>query len=803
MSLSRIFGSIAFLAVTVLLAAGLYLQFADLSRYRDTIETQVSKLTGRAFHIGGNIEMKLLPAPSLLLEQLSLANPEWSETPTMATVGLASVRVGLWSLLSGPIQIEDLQLSDVEVLLETDATGRSNLDFAAADTNTEAAPSAPDEEQAETQSDTAEEFTLPLMVQQAHFSNLRLTRRQADLDDQVISIEEIALRPQDSQVLALSATGDLLGHPLQLAGSIEPRTALRTLGSVQFKFDGSLGALALDIDGTMADVEHLSGTQLKAMLSAEDVADLAAMAELSLALEGPLHLSTDVTQKPGGLDMQLQGEVATISSQASIDVDQDNISIDAKAQPLSHIGTALGVADLPEQPLQLSSQLVLGEQATEIKQLTAQINGATIDIQGQLASGEASSHLDVKASGSSLAEVITSLPAIPFTADAKVALSPEHFSADPFNLSFGDSDLSGSVKVAMTDTTSIDATIASKRLDLHPFESAEEPAEAPEEDNVDTAPKVEPEPKSNKESGQYVFTEEPLPYDDLDKFDADLQLTIGNLLSTTADLHDLRLDLNLHGGDLSTVLAFDSPAGGKSASRILLNTSEQPARLNALVQARDMRINIGSGDVDNLEQIPPTSVTVELESTGASARALASNANGRVLLTQGAGRVENGVLGRISGDIIAQLLSALNPLSKTQKYANWECSLIAVNITDGESRIEDLVLQAKKIMVVAGGKIDLNNEKINIEFNTKPREGVGISADMLFTPFITLQGTLAKPRVGLNEKGAALTAGAAFATGGISILVKGAADRATGEIDQCKRALPKYPQPPLTDIKIP
>ena len=66
---------------------------------------------------------------------------------------------------------------------------------------------------------------------------------------------------------------------------------------------------------------------------------------------------------------------------------------------------------------------------------------------------------------------------------------------------------------------------------------------------------------------------------------------------------------------------------------------------------------------------------------------------------------------------------------------------------------------------------------------------VGISTDMFVTPFVKVKGTLSSPSVGLNKKGTLLTGGAAFATGGLSLLLKGVFDRATAEGDKCEKAL--------------
>jgi hypothetical protein len=97
-------------------------------------------------------------------------------------------------------------------------------------------------------------------------------------------------------------------------------------------------------------------------------------------------------------------------------------------------------------------------------------------------------------------------------------------------------------------------------------------------------------------------------------------------------------------------------------------------------------------------------------------------------------------------------------------------------------------MQAEKVTVVALGKVDLHTEVLTVNFGTRPREGIGISAGMFTNPFIELEGTLASPRVGVGAKGA--TAGvAAAATGGATVLAQGVLDRWRGAKDICKQVL--------------
>ena len=91
-------------------------------------------------------------------------------------------------------------------------------------------------------------------------------------------------------------------------------------------------------------------------------------------------------------------------------------------------------------------------------------------------------------------------------------------------------------------------------------------------------------------------------------------------------------------------------------------------------------------------------------------------------------------------------------------------------------------MQSEKITVTADGKVDLHTEDLTVDFNTRPREGIGVSPGMFTNPFIKLEGTLASPRIGVGAKGA-MSGAVAVATGGVSVVAQGLADRAKGEAD--------------------
>jgi hypothetical protein len=167
---------------------------------------------------------------------------------------------------------------------------------------------------------------------------------------------------------------------------------------------------------------------------------------------------------------------------------------------------------------------------------------------------------------------------------------------------------------------------------------------------------------------------------------------------------------------------------------------------------------------------------------------MAASANGRFLVTLGPGKVKSGLVGVVGGDLIGELAGKLNPFAAQDPYTQLDCVVTRADLVDGRVTVDPVLMQAEKVTVVALGKIDLHTEALTVNFGTRPREGIGISAGMFTNPFIELEGTLASPRVGVGAKGA--TAGvAAAATGGATVLAQGVLDRWRGAKDVCSQVL--------------
>lgn len=116
------------LAVLALLVVALFLvpPFLDWERLKPEIAERVEAATGRRLWIDGEIAVSLLPAPTLTLANLRLANLPGAGAPDMARIESVDLALALGPLFGGEIAVTSLALVAPVIELERLADGRPN-----------------------------------------------------------------------------------------------------------------------------------------------------------------------------------------------------------------------------------------------------------------------------------------------------------------------------------------------------------------------------------------------------------------------------------------------------------------------------------------------------------------------------------------------------------------------------------------------------------------------------------------------------------------------------------------------------
>jgi uncharacterized protein involved in outer membrane biogenesis len=462
--------------------------------------------------------------------------------------------------------------------------------------------------------------------------------------------------------------------------------------------------------------------------------------------------------------------------------DGQNISLNATMGPLANIGT--GNEMTLDLEVWIDDLTAVANVRHDGERYNFDVNLSALELVGELAgasglpAGPASSRGTLLLDGNQigLIDVTVDTSAIDLTTSLNAVIGDQRIVLDPFALQVGESDVAGSLDIGTGETISVAGNIRSKLIDLTelaPKENAQAPAAQ------------EPAP----EKGEFVLSDEPLPFEFLNAGSVDLDLLVETFRNGPIEMRQIEGKVLLQDGSLTVDGGLAVADGGNADANITLASAGDSATLDMDFELSDFRLRAAEGSEISVEDIPLVGLSLDIESSGNSVHSLAAASNGKVILTQGPGKVDNRAVGFFSKDILAELFSTLNPFAKDEPYSNWECTVVGVDLVDGVGTLKPLLAQGEKLTIVADGKVDFSDESLDFSFNTKPRKGVGISADMFLTPFVRLGGTMASPKLALDKSGVLIEGGAAFLTGGMSFLVKGAADRATGGADRCDAAL--------------
>jgi uncharacterized protein involved in outer membrane biogenesis len=114
----------------VILALLIAPSFFDLNKYKPQLAAEVKKATGRDLIVDGSVSLSLLPTPSVTASGVKFFNLPGSKNPNMVEIKSVSVKPSLIALLGGNIEISEVTLIEPKIVLEINAEGKPNWEFA-------------------------------------------------------------------------------------------------------------------------------------------------------------------------------------------------------------------------------------------------------------------------------------------------------------------------------------------------------------------------------------------------------------------------------------------------------------------------------------------------------------------------------------------------------------------------------------------------------------------------------------------------------------------------------------------------
>ena len=754
------------LAVVLAVPAAAYGTLRFLLRdeaLRPRLVAAVEQATGRRLSIAGPIGLKLSLVPTLTLEGVALSNPPGASRPDMLTAGRVEASLALLPLLSRHVALEQVTLIDPDLLLERDATGRGNWLFGpprapAAPTPAAAAPA------------TAPAEPLQLSIAAAGVQGGRVAWLPAPGGrTETLEIGALSLRAA-APTAPMELSGQVTWRGVSLAAEGQSGPLPRLLGATAepaawpLRLALSAPGLRAVLDGAVSRPEAAAGWHATLDASADRAERLAPLLPgLSLPPLLGLEVQAELADAGAGLPPRL------LSLRASTDGGDLGALLP---------GLALGAATLAipaeNAPPQAEAavtlrgtgwqmQAALPPPATLLSAapwpVTVALRGEGISMRAEgMLAGSAhrdwDGRLELQAADTTPLLQALALP-WPKQHDLRLATGLARDAAGVtlagLQLSTRELALEGGASIATTGPRpAIHGVLHAPRIDLdallHPLPAAS-PATSPAP-AVPATPAV-PQPAN---TDRMVIPPLPLPFGWLLRLDADLRLTVGELVANGITYRDQRATLALAGGRLVADPVSLGIPGGRLFLALRADATATPPQL--ALKARHEGAGLELRPLLQSYHLPAQAdgrleLDAELAGRGGDLRSQAASLNGSLGLAVANGQVDVALLDRVSGELRRLLL----PEAPAGGSTPLRCLALRVALRDGVARPEALLLESGLGNVAGSGEIDLGQERLNLRLLPQVRlGGVGISAPVRVT------GSFAKPGYRLDQGGAAQAA---------------------------------------------
>jgi len=574
-----------------------------------------------------------------------------------------------------------------------------------------------------------------------------------------------------------------------------PQQAYDLRGGVQVRDDGfrlrevtgSVGSSSVDIDGVLATRRGLGGTQFDFKVAGpalQEMIDRIGDLEVrqgSYELSGSIELQPDMIRfrdfeldRSFG-DLKVNLDLGLPVSRKWMDFDVRGRGVDVRS-----VLRGLERFEAYAQPFSLAVRGNLRADYWRFDRLDIGVGEANVHAEGDLAftDARAATEFDFDLTVPSLASLGT-LDGRGFN-DQQVSLLAHVvgrdgvLTVDQLAAKLGASDISGFVQLRTGEVPDLEVKVFSDSVVF-----------APLLEKMDY--EYDPEPKFD--DGRLI-PDIPIPFDAMKKINATVDVDIGELQRGTLFMKDIDLEVYLRDGTMEiSKAAFEARSGAMLAKAKLEPVGESGAASVELV-ARNLALGMAQ---TNMDLAMKGDIDINLDATGADLRTLLGNSNGMIFINARGGRVtSNRALQRLYGDMLQEVLGTINPLRKSEPYTDFECVVWPLQIDGGllTSR-PNAFISTNQIRMAVSSSVNLETEDLRVVVRTTPRRALSISAGELVNPYVQVVGTLAAPRLAVDEKGVLISGSVAVATGGLSVLARGLWDRISRSGNPCKETSDK------------
>jgi len=702
---------IALAAATVLVllpvmaAAGLAALF-DPDALKLRMTDAVRRSTGRELAVAGPVGLTWSLVPTVALHDVSLSNPPGMSRPAMARAAEVDVRIALVPLLSRRVEVRGITLVEPDVLLERDAAGQANWRFVP--------PAAPSAVPVPAGPPAAR---MRVAVDAVRVRDGRVGWRTSAGVIELRTPEVTAAAAGPDDPVALTGTLSLAGFGLNLTGTTGPLAAIGAAAwPIQVGLQG--GGLQAGANGTLGRDGALA-------LQAK-VADLAVLEPALRRTLPPLHdLQASARLLADGIaDIHVQAGAADLSGWLpGVSLTRMTLTAPAMAQPMTAAADVLAGTAPVAATATVNSLAALLAGGAAPGQLTLAAAGATLEAKGDVAG---LMRRDVDLAVSARVPDMAALGALaglalPPVRDATLEARALMTAADTLalrgiRLASPQGDVSGDLVLGRTPRLSVRGTLASQRLDLGALLAR--PTLVPPSDPAPAVPAAPAPAATPTASPARVLPDRPLPFYLLWRADADLQMTLNEVVWHGASYRLVTGRLSLQDGTLRLDPVQVQAPGGPMQAAVLADAAAPVPTVQFGLKAPNLAVGPCLGGFCAPESMEGrVDADVQLKGSGNSVRAIAASLNGHLGLALVDGELDNVWIAGLLGDALRGMPMELSGRSAVR------CLALRLDATQGQAAARALLLDATRLHLEGEGGLSLADETLDLRLRTLVRLG--------------------------------------------------------------------------------
>jgi uncharacterized protein involved in outer membrane biogenesis len=283
-----------------------------------------------------------------------------------------------------------------------------------------------------------------------------------------------------------------------------------------------------------------------------------------------------------------------------------------------------------------------------------------------------------------------------------------------------------------------------------------------------------------------VIPDYTLPVDVLLAVDLDMDFRAERIRAPLGDLGEFVMNISLKDGRFKSSTSVTGFKGAQISNEFDLNAASQPPQSGLRINAKDLNFAYllsSMGVTDIMEG--SVDLRVDLSGAGATRYDFLGNAEGRITIIGGPGRMTGRRIDLWAADLIPTMLSTQ---WQRENVTETNCLVAHIEVGEGRAEIEDLLLDTRRMTIAASGLLNLGTEELDLIIAPRPKRTSLVS---LANP-VRIRGTLAEPEVSITRipRGRRL-AGAGLLAGLINpaFLLFALSDTGTGQANPCDAAV--------------